>query len=80
MITRPLRIAWHWLTRPAGRAPRRLTVLVWSLLWLFEPGITHLLTRYGTVIEQVLDVVIPAMVLAIGVRFLTLWRRSERRL
>ena len=72
--------AWRWLIAPARMRPRRLTVLLWSLLWLFNPGIEHLLTRYNTVIMQVLDVAIPVMALAIGVRFFTLWRRSERRL
>ena len=72
--------ASRWLLSPMTARPCRLTVLAWSLLWLFSPGINHLLLRYNTVIMQVLDVVIPVGVLALAARFITLWRQSERRL
>jgi hypothetical protein len=61
---------WHWLLSRATYRPRRISVVAWSLVWLFGNGIDRFLVRYsGPIVradEWVLIAAVPVGIALVG--------------
>lgn len=49
---RPVTRIWRWLTGRVTLRPRRVTLALWWLIFLFSNGISHLLERYSQPLQR----------------------------
>ena len=69
--------AWHWMAGRVTMRPRRITVVAWSLIFLFSRGIDRVLRHYAQPAMRVDEWLIALLAAGIIPLFAYAWIRGR---